>query len=438
MAAVFVPDPRIQAVLFDLDNTLCSTDHLNQVRLRGTREQLRPHLPRLCAYPGLDAVLAELSRKLPLGVVSRAHSWYTEDVLTQIFPNVHWATVVSYDDVVNQKPHPEGLLLAAERMGLADRTAVAYLGDTKGDVEAAYHASMRPVQCTWEAGPQKSYFAQQIIPDAILDRPEHILAYVSDPVQFLPLLEARLAKRDAPAGTRRVVTQLLGQGGPFVIYVLGRYFADAGPTLHLHGRHDLSRWIDRKNEPGQFQQPRFVQAVAEAIDAIARELRIGTVTVIPAKPGSHPRMEEMLAAVQQLMGPGNSGLRYAPDLLAFSADAQRIKHFTRAQRVAELERSLQLVKTAPGERILVVDDVLTAGGTFKTARGRLLEHGAAYVAGLALTKTVSGASFEADPTFRVCPLCGREVKLIRRRDGGRFRGCVGYWGEPKCYYTENA
>lgn len=438
MSAGVAADPRLKAVIFDLDNTLCPTDHLNQVRLRGTREQLQPHLPRLCAYPQLDALLAEVSRVLPVAIVSRAHNWYTEDVLRQVFPNVRWATVVSYDDVVHQKPHPAGLLLAAERMGIADRAGVAYLGDTKGDVEAAYHAGMRPVLCTWGAGVQQGFFAKQIIPDAVLDRPEDILAYVRDPDGFLPLLEARLAKREPPVGTRRQVTQFVGQGPPFVIHVLGRYFANAGSTLALHERHDLSRWLERKDEPGQFQQQRFVYAVAEAVEAVGKEAGITTVTVIPAKAGSTPRMEALLAALEQVMSPYYPGLRFSPDLLAFTPDAQRIKHFTRAQRLEEVERSLRLVKAAPGERILVLDDVLTAGGTFRTARGLLIGSGAVHVVGLALTKTISGASFDVDPTVRTCPLCHRDVKLIRKRNGGRFYGCVGYWSEPKCYYTENA
>jgi beta-phosphoglucomutase-like phosphatase (HAD superfamily) len=434
----FVPDPRLKAVIFDLDNTLCATDHLNQVRLKGTRELLQPHLPRLCAYPQLDAALVELSRVLPLAVVSRAHDWYTADVLRQVFPNVRWATVVSYDDVVQQKPHPAGLLLAAERMGIKDRAGVAYLGDTKGDMEAAYHAGMRPVFCTWGAGVQQDLAAKQIIPDAVLERPEDILRYVGDPDLFLPLLEARLAKREPPVGTRRPITQFVGQGPPFVIHVLGRYFANAGPTLPLHERHDLSRWLERKDEPGQFEQQRFVYAVAEAVEAIGKEEGIGTVTVVPAKAGATPRMERLLGALEQLMRPYYPSAKFAPDLLAFTPDAQRIKHLSRNERREEVERSLTAVKPCPGEWILVLDDVLTAGGTFRTARRLLLGNGAAHVTGLALTKTISGASFDVDPTTRPCPLCGRDVKLIRKRNGGRFRGCVGYWAEPRCYYTENA
>ena len=51
-------------------------------------------------------------------------------------------TVVSAADVANPKPHPEMLLLAAERMGVTPRHLV-YVGDTDVDGEAAAAAGMR-------------------------------------------------------------------------------------------------------------------------------------------------------------------------------------------------------------------------------------------------------------------------------------------------------
>ena len=51
-------------------------------------------------------------------------------------------TVVSAADVTNPKPHPEMLLLAAERIGVAPQHLV-YVGDTDVDSEAAAAAGMR-------------------------------------------------------------------------------------------------------------------------------------------------------------------------------------------------------------------------------------------------------------------------------------------------------
>lgn len=50
-------------------------------------------------------------------------------------------TVVSAADVVNPKPHPEMLVVAAERLGLAPEQAL-YVGDTEVDGQAAAAAGM--------------------------------------------------------------------------------------------------------------------------------------------------------------------------------------------------------------------------------------------------------------------------------------------------------
>jgi hypothetical protein len=422
----FQPSGELDAVLMDLDNTLCSTDHLHFIRMGGSIAQLTPHLPRLCVYAGLDRAMAELAAAMKVGIVSRSPRWYMEAVLEQLFPDITWAALVSYDDVKEQKPHPEGLLLAAEQLGIRDRSRIVYLGDSKGDIEAAYHAGMRPVLCTWEPSPTEAAKAAKIVPDAVLHRPEDMLSYVADPAAFLPVLEARLVGRPAPAGILRQVSEFGGRGGPFPIYVLGRYFADAGLTLHLHGNHPLSKWMDRKDQPGEFEHPRLISAVADAVASIVQERGITALAVIPAKQNSVPRMELLFkAVVDRLRADGLSNLKFDPDLLAFLPDAQKIKRLPRADRQAEVERSLLRNGGCAGESVLIADDVLTSGGTLLTGRRLLIEGGAKYVAGLAMAKTVSGAAFDADPTHRDCPKCGRRLRLLRSAYGP-FWGCEGY------------
>jgi beta-phosphoglucomutase-like phosphatase (HAD superfamily) len=430
----FSVSPELDGVLLDLDNTLCPTDHLRWIRSKGDRVQLAPHLPGLCAYRGMEEALAELARVVPLGIVSRTHRWYVEDVLTHLFPHVRWRAVVSYDDVPRQKPYPDGLQLAAQRMGLSVPSRIAYLGDSKSDIEAAYHAGMRPVLCTWEPSSAAIASAQQIIPDAVLAQPAEILSYASDPGTYLPYLESLLRGKTAPTGTRRSVS--LGTFDPFRIDVLGRYFADAGSTLHLHQAHPLSKWIERKDEPGQFEQPRLVEAMRAAVVALVQEYGLDTVTVIPGKPGGTPRMERLFSLVGDQLR-GVLPVSFELGMLAFSEDAQRIKYFSQSKRREEIERSLRLVGSSAGKRVMVVDDVLTSGGTMLTARQLLLGGGATYVAGLAMAKTISGYSFDADPTYRECPRCGRRVTLIRRKDGGRFWGCEGFRIDG-CKYTTDA
>jgi phosphoglycolate phosphatase-like HAD superfamily hydrolase len=429
------PGRALDALLIDLDNTLCATDHLRTIRGSGNLGGLRPHLDRLEPYRGIRDALRALGGQIPLGVVSRTHRWYVEAVLERLFPEIAWGAVVSYDDVPRQKPYPDGLELALDQMGLQEGARVAYLGDSRSDIEAAYHADILAVLARWEEGhPLRA--AEWMVPDAVLRDPGELLDYAANPDSYLPILEARIAKQ--PGGSRRVLTERTERGVPFSIDVLGRYFGNKGPTLHLHDTHLLSRWLERKDEPGRFLQRRFVEAVSEVVAEVIAEHRVNLVTVIPGKVGRTPRMEQLLGAVAaQLQGGVDAGVEFVPDLLAFAPGATAIKYLGQQKRREEVERSLRLAGQCAGRRVLVMDDVVTSGASLGVARGLLVRGRALYVRGLAVAKTISWFSFEKDPTVRACPACGRRL-VAKPGRYGRFWGCEG-WRDPanQCTYTEN-
>lgn len=429
------PGRALDALLIDLDNTLCATDHLRTIRRSGNLAGLRPHLGRLEPYRGIRDALGALAGRIPLGIVSRTHRWYVEAVLEQLFPKIRWAAVVSYDDVPRQKPYPDGLELALDQMGLQEGARVAYLGDSRSDIEAAYHADMLAVLARWEAGPSLRT-AEWMVPDAVLCDPKELLDYAANPDRYLPILEARIAKQ--PGGFRRVLTERTDSGARFSIDVLGRYFGNKGPTLHLHDTHLLSRWLERKDEPGRFLQRRFVEAVSEMVAETVAEHRVDFVTVIPGKRDRTPRMEQLLDAVaQQLQGAVDPRVEFIPDLLAFAPDATAIKYLGQQKRREEVERTLRLTGRCAGRRVLVMDDVVTSGASLEVARSLLVRGRALYVRGLAIAKTISWFSFDKDPTVRACPACGRRL-VVKPGRYGRFWGCEG-WRDPvnQCTYTEN-
>lgn len=60
--------------------------------------------------------------------------------------------VVGADDVTEPKPSPEGLLLAARRLGPVDRGRVFYVGDTAHDMIAARAAGARAIGVSYGVG----------------------------------------------------------------------------------------------------------------------------------------------------------------------------------------------------------------------------------------------------------------------------------------------
>lgn len=85
----------------------------------------------------------------------------------------HVDLVVSADDVTHPKPDPEGIRLAAERLGVAPSCAV-YIGDTIHDMQAGAGAGVRRCAVTWGAGVLQALRAEN--PDVVCTDPGDLWA----------------------------------------------------------------------------------------------------------------------------------------------------------------------------------------------------------------------------------------------------------------------
>jgi beta-phosphoglucomutase len=115
------------------------------------RHRLRRYVERSRAVspvrPGAAALIRRLARSVPMAVVSSAPRAEVAPVLTRAGLGNFFATILTADDVVHSKPHPEGFLLAFERfgLGLADLRAeeVLVFEDSPYGIAAARSAGMR-------------------------------------------------------------------------------------------------------------------------------------------------------------------------------------------------------------------------------------------------------------------------------------------------------
>jgi pyrophosphatase PpaX len=122
----------------------------------GRLDEVLPLFDRLVSptvFRGIPQVLAELARlRLRMAVVSSRRLAPLTWGLDACRLRRHFQTVVGLECVVQPKPDPEGLLLAARRLRVRTMRAV-YIGDRDVDVDAGRHAGMTVWRATWALPP---------------------------------------------------------------------------------------------------------------------------------------------------------------------------------------------------------------------------------------------------------------------------------------------
>ena len=196
----------------------------------------------------------------------------------------------------------------------------------------------------------------------------------------------------------------LGDG----LFGAGRYYTKFDKR---HPADRLSRLVIRaKNDR------RAAARVGELLAASAAVRWRGTdfdlVTSVPPKPGqAHDRFAPARAAVAAATNAADGGgiLRQRFDDPGY----KRLRASARVKRVAGRFAAVAL----SGERVLLLDDVITSGGQVKECRRQLLERGASSVTILALGVTQGSLP-------RSCPACGGVLRLVTSGPYGDFIGLL--------------
>ena len=102
-------------------------------------------------YPEAAPTIAQLVETgVRTGIISTKYRYRIEGVLAREGLLASFDIIIGGEDVTHHKPHPEGLLLAAERLGIAPSEAL-YIGDATADARAAQRAGM-PFAAVLRAG----------------------------------------------------------------------------------------------------------------------------------------------------------------------------------------------------------------------------------------------------------------------------------------------
>ena len=438
---------KVDAILFDLDDTLVSTSKLEEFRTTGDRDGLEANLDKSKIYAPVSKMLEEIKEEgIPIGLVTNSPKWYAERVLA--FHNIDiFDILVTYDEVRagGIKPSPIGIQLAMAQLGVTSDDNVIYVGDAESDFVAAYEAHITPIAPSWA---KRIPIAQ--VPAAIVN--SECLTDNLNNFEELSLIADRTAKKKAFDFPKKQLNFLpLNRKGELVpinkedirLIAFGRYFSQNSTiTALLHENHQLSKDIFNKELSETYIVPGYYVDLMERVVTRLPEYLFGEganefdiVTVIPSKKERNPRLENMLNRISDKSETNSS---FLTDLFEFSPGTKSLKTLGGLEnRTAELKDKLHIrekyLSLIAGKTVLVLDDVITTGATFNHAFALLDEAGAQFSFGACLAKTISVREAAKD-----CPKCGRLMQVrANRKTGIHFYACTGYSEvEDRCKHTE--
>jgi beta-phosphoglucomutase len=145
-------NPEVLVRMFGPDRF--TLDEMNDLSYRKEEKYQEEFLPHLALLPGLMEFLeAAYQRGIPMAIGSAAIPFNIDFVLDNLNIRHYFKAIVSADDVVLSKPHPETFLKAAELLGASPSECLVFEDVPKG-AEAATNAGMKAVilTTTHEAG----------------------------------------------------------------------------------------------------------------------------------------------------------------------------------------------------------------------------------------------------------------------------------------------
>ncbi len=350
------------AIIFDLDETLLDTSMLRTDRQPGRWRQLAMRLDEAEPYAHREASVqaAELparARKLGflVGILTDSPRWYAESLLEAF--GIPYDALLTGSDGYAPKPDPSALRALAATLGVPIERCVV-VGDEDADIGAARSSGALSIGVAWSGRPPRSWLRRW--PDVAIARPDRLVDVLRCPAGRLPCAEA-IIRGTQPCWHWGSLLRL-GDG----LFGAGRYYTRFDSH---HPADKFSRLIIRAKS-----DRRAAARIGEllAAPAVAKwRGEIDLVTSVPPKPGqAHDRFAPARAAVAEATAAVGGGeiLRQRFDDPSY----KRQRASARAKRVA----GRFVAAALSGERVLLLDDVITSGAQVRECRRQLLERGA--------------------------------------------------------------
>jgi pyrophosphatase PpaX len=138
----------------------------------------REHATLVKPFAGVSEMLAELHRRrVPLGLMTGKGRRTARITVNALGWGDTFGAIVTGEDVKEQKPQPEGPLLAAKMLGVAAKEC-AFVGDSPADIGAGKAAGMLTVMAGWH--PVYVDEVRKLEPDVWAESPRDLLRIIMD------------------------------------------------------------------------------------------------------------------------------------------------------------------------------------------------------------------------------------------------------------------
>lgn|SRR5574344_1959088 len=132
-------------------------------------------------YPGIYELLEELvKRKIILSVASNKYQKATSLIISSLFPDISFASVMGHREGTARKPEPEIIYNIMDEIisdGTIKKEEVMLIGDSSTDILTARNASIAVCAVTWGFRPIEEL--KKFKPDYLAEEPLDILKYLS-------------------------------------------------------------------------------------------------------------------------------------------------------------------------------------------------------------------------------------------------------------------
>ena len=111
---------------------------------------------------------------IKMGIVTNRFKYSVDDVTSPFDINKYFDVFIALDDMTNPKPHPEGINLAIERLGV-NKEDVIFVGDNKSDYLAAKASGVKTALISWTIGRDNSLLNPDILINSYKEFTKEIL-----------------------------------------------------------------------------------------------------------------------------------------------------------------------------------------------------------------------------------------------------------------------